>query len=258
MRFDGGHKRQSFISETLARHFELQPVCTEAELGLGVPPPIQLGRDPASGAVRLINPRQAGGDLTDSMQDYAASRVTKLGLVAGYIFKKGSSSCGMERVPVVINDRGHRLKEGVGLFAQAFMARWPLVPVEEEGRLNDPAIRENFFERVYALQRWREIEEPTSNVGGFIDFHARHKLQLMARGNVHCREPGQLVAGTTGASLVRNRELYIERFMQVMALRPTPGRQINVNATPAGLFQAEAGERRQAGASGPVRALPSQ
>jgi uncharacterized protein YbgA (DUF1722 family)/uncharacterized protein YbbK (DUF523 family) len=238
VRFDGGHKQQRFISESLAGHFELRPVCPEVELGLGVPrPAIQLRRDPVNGAVRLINPRQASGDLTDSMSAYAERRVARMGQLAGYIFKKGSPSCGMERVPVVINDSGYRPKEGVGLFAQAFMARWPLVPVEEEGRLNDPAIRENFFERVYALQRWREIAEPTSNVSGFIDFHARHKLLLMARGSAYYRELGQLVAGTTGASLVRNRELYIARFMQVMALRPTPGRQVNVLQHLLGYFK---------------------
>jgi uncharacterized protein YbbK (DUF523 family) len=198
VRFDGGHKWQRFISEILARHFELQPVCPEVDLGLAVPrPAIQLRRDPVSGAVRLINPRQAGRDLTGNIQDYAASRVAGLGKLAGYIFKKGSPSCGMERVPVVINDSGHRLKEGVGLFAQTFMARWPLVPVEEERCLNDPAIRENFFERVFALQRWREIEEPARNLSGFIDFHTHHKLLLMARGTTYYRELGQLVAGTT-------------------------------------------------------------
>ena len=237
VRFDGGHKRQRFITDNLSQYFDLVPVCPEVELGLGTPrPSIQL-RKAADGGIRLVNPRIEAGDITAKMSDYARRRVEGLEGLAGYILKKDSPSCGMERVPVVINDGGHRAREGVGLFAKALMERWPLLPVEEEGRLNDPAIRENFFERVYALERWRAIPDAGRNVEGFIRFHARHKFLVMARGGRLYQELGRLVAGTTRATLESRRAAYIERFMAVMAVRPDRGRQVNVLQHLMGYFK---------------------
>lgn len=238
VRFDGGHKRQRFITDTLARHFDLRPVCPEAEIGLGVPrPTIQLRRTAGGGEVRLINPRADGADLTDTMRRYAERRVAGMEDLAGFILKKDSPSCGMERVPVVVNADGFRSRDGVGIFARALMEQWPLLPIEEEGRLNDPAIRENFLERVYALQRWREIPDAARNVEGFIRFHARHKFMLMARGAAHYQALGRLVSGTTRATLERNRTEYIQRFMAIMAIRPDKGRQVNVLQHLLGYFK---------------------
>jgi uncharacterized protein YbgA (DUF1722 family)/uncharacterized protein YbbK (DUF523 family) len=240
VRFDAGHKRQPFITGLVAGHFELRPICPEMELGLGAPrPAIRLQRLAGSDKTSLVDSRGAGCDLSQPMRDYAAQRVEGLGDLTGYIFKKDSPSCGMERVPVIVGPNGQRRRDGVGLFAQAFMQRWPLVPVEEEGRLNDPGLRERFFERLYALQRWRAIAQPERNVHDFIRFHAGHKLLVMARGREYYRELGRLVAGVSHSTLKQTREHYIGRFMQIMALPCSHGRQVNVLQHLMGYFKRE-------------------
>jgi uncharacterized protein YbgA (DUF1722 family)/uncharacterized protein YbbK (DUF523 family) len=227
VRFDGGHKRHALVTELAGSFVDFMPVCPEVEIGLGTPrPTIQLRR--TDQGTRLVTSKDPRNDLTARMTDYAQKRVETLGELDGFIFKKGSPSCGMTRVPVVVNDDGYRERSGVGLFAEAFMQRWPLIPVEEEGRLNDAGLRENFFERVFAYQRWKAIPAPASNVAGLIGFHASHKLQLMARGSHHYRELGRLVAGTTRSSLPQRRAAYIERFMQVMSICPKRGQHVNV------------------------------
>lgn len=238
VRYDGGHKHQRFLTETLSEYFDFMPICPEVDIGLGIPrPTIQIRQINDQGDVRLINPRLEDGDLTEAMQSYAADRVTDLGDLAGYILKKDSPSCGMERVPVVINDSGHRVREGVGFYAKALLNKWPLLPIEEEGRLNDASIRENFFERIYAMLRWRRIENPETNVAGFMAFHAQHKLLIMARGSAHYEDLGQLVAGTTKATLADHRDIYIQRFMGIMAKQPTRGRHVNVMQHILGYFK---------------------
>jgi uncharacterized protein YbgA (DUF1722 family)/uncharacterized protein YbbK (DUF523 family) len=238
VRFDGGHKKARYITETLSEYFELLPVCPEVEAGLGVPrPTIQLRQNPENGEVRLINPRLADADITDSMRSHCKRKVEGMANLAGYILKKGSPTCGMERVPVIVDDNGYRRHEGVGIFAQELISRWPLLPVEEEGRLNDSQIRENFFERVYALQNWRSIENPETNVKGFIEFHASYKLLIMSRGSHYYQELGRMVAGTTKNSLVETREAYIRQFMEIMSIRPSRNRQVNVLQHLLGYFK---------------------
>ncbi|TNF98449.1 MAG: DUF1722 domain-containing protein [Gammaproteobacteria bacterium] len=227
VRFDGGHKHNRYITSLFSDHVDLLPVCPEIELGLGVPrPTIQLrlqGQD-----VRLVVSKDPSQDLTDSMKSYADRRVGALCDLDGFIFKKDSPSCGLFRVPVVINEQGYKNKKGTGLFAQAFVKKYPLIPVEEEGRLNDPALRENFFERVYAYHRWKAIEKPETNVQGLIEFHARHKLMLMARGSSYYQELGRIISGVTRKDLMQRRDEYIHRFMEIMSINTRRGRQVNV------------------------------
>lgn len=226
VRFDGGHKRDRFISDLLPDHFELVPVCPEAELGLGVPrPAIGLRRTPDG--VRLVASAAPDTDLTERMVAFSDRRLDDLHGLCGFIFKKGSPSCGMERVPVVVNGSGHRSREGVGLFARAFMERHPQVPAEEEGRLHDPGLREAFFARVYALDRWRRIPDPERNLAGFQAFHAHHKLMLLARDPAACRELGRQVAASRRTDLASVREAYIARFMAVMARPPKRGAEVD-------------------------------
>lgn len=225
VRFDGGHKRDAFISDALPEHFDLVPVCPEAELGLGVPrPALQLRRD--GDRVRLVT-SATREDLSERMEAFITRRLDALDGLSGFIFKKGSPSCGMERVPVAVSETGHRARDGVGLFARAFMARNPLVPTEEERRLHDPLLRTNFFERVYALDRWHRIADPDRNPAGFQAFHARHKLMLMARDPTAYRELGRLVAATRRNDLKAAREAYIVRFMATMARHPDRGGHVN-------------------------------
>lgn len=227
VRFDGGHKNNRFISEKLAEYFDFVPVCPEVESGMSTPrPTIQLRQ--RDDGIHLVMSKQPHKDLTAQMKGYAESRLESLSEVDGYLFKKDSPSCGVFRVPVVVNDEGYRNREGTGLFAKAFMDRYPLIPVEEEGRLNDASLRENFLERVYAYRRWNSIDDPEHNLQGFIEFHTRHKLMLMARGSQHYQELGRMVAGVRRSDLSARRDAYISRFMQVMQITTLRGRQVNV------------------------------
>ncbi len=227
VRFDGGHKRNALLTELADKFVDFLPVCPEMEIGLGNPrPTIQLRN--SSIGIRLVSSKAPHHDLTERMNDYAEKRVADLGELDGFVFKKDSPSCGMSRVAVVINDDGYRERSGTGLFAAAFMQRWPLIPVEDEGRLNDAAIRENFFERVYAYRRWKAIANSEGNVKGLMHFHLSHKLQLMARGSHLYRELGRLAAGTNRHNLDEKRDAYISRFMEVMALRPHRGQHVSV------------------------------
>lgn len=236
VRFDGGHKRDRYITDHLSQHMDFYPFCPENELGLGTPrPTLQLKQ--AGEKVRLVFSRDPSRDITDRMLAHARQRVERMGDLDGVIFKKDSPSCGMERVAVVQNEHGYRRKEGEGLFASAFRKRWPLIPIEEEGRLNDLILRENFFERVYAYRRWKAIENPEKNVKGFIDFHMRHKLMLMARGQHLYRELGRIIAGVTHKNLSQRREHYIQRFMTVMAIRTKRGGHVNAMQHVMGYFK---------------------
>jgi len=227
VRFDGGHQRSSYIVDNLQQHFEFLQVCPEMGMGMGTPrPAIQLRRD--GDKVRLVSSKNIDVDYTDAMDDFCEATLDGLSHVDGYIFKKGSPSCGVERVPIVVSDNGSRCKEGIGMFARAFMKKYPLIPVEEDGRLNDARLRENFFERVYAYQRWKNIPNPETNVKGFIEYHASHKFMLMARGSSYYQELGRLASGTTKNNLKEKRQIYIHRFMEVMAMRPPNGRHVNV------------------------------
>ena len=227
VRFDGGHKNNKLIVDSLSEFVELKSVCPEVECGLPTPRPAMRLRQ-QGGEIRLLVNKAPFEDKTGQMMSYTEKKMPSLGNLDGFIFKKDSPSCGAFRVPVVINDDGYRNRDAIGLFAKAFMQHYPLVPVEEEGRLNDNAIRENFFERVYAHQRWNSIDSPDTNLKGLVEFHSRHKLMLMGRGSSYYQELGRLVAHTTRTNLTEQRQAYISRFMQVMAMRSRPGRQVNV------------------------------
>ncbi|MDH5426111.1 MAG: DUF523 and DUF1722 domain-containing protein [Gammaproteobacteria bacterium] len=227
VRFDGGHKHDRFITSSLSEHMKLLPLCPEMAIGLGVPrPSIQLRMK--DDEVRLVVSKDPDTDLTEKMNNYAAEKLSELSHLDGFIFKKGSPSCGVFRVPVVVNEEGFRNYDATGVFAKAFMERYPLIPVEEEGRLNDAALRENFFERLFAYRRWKALEKGANNVQRFIEFHSRHKLMLMARGSSYYQELGRMVAGTTATDLLQRRAAYIKRFMEVMKLMTPPGRHVNV------------------------------
>ncbi|MBC8210140.1 MAG: DUF523 and DUF1722 domain-containing protein [Gammaproteobacteria bacterium] len=227
VRFDGGHKNNQLIVSSLSKHLELKPVCPEVEAGFSTPrAAMQLRKNGEQ--IRLVINKAPFQDVTGQMNDYIHAKLDSLAGLDGFIFKKDSPSCGAFRVPVVINQDGYRNRDAVGLFAGAFRERFPLIPIEEEGRLNDSALRENFFERVYAYQRWKMIPDAMHNVKGLIEFHARHKLMLMGRGSHYYQELGRLVADTTRSNLAHRRSAYIDRFMQVMTLLSRPGRQVNV------------------------------
>lgn len=227
VRFDGGHKRDHLITDVLADHMEIKTICPEMGIGLGTPrPAIRLQE--VNNETRLVSSKDPNVDYTSKMMDYSEQIMTGLSHLDGFIFKKGSPSCGVFRVPVVVHKEGHRRHDGIGLFASEFMKEHPWIPVEEEGRLNDSSLRQNFLERVYALHRWQAIDNPDEDLTAFVEFHATHKLMLMARNHAEYRYLGQWVAETNYANLKTRRQHYIEHFMSVMRENVTKGRHVNV------------------------------
>ena len=236
VRFDGGHKLDRFLAETLGQYVEYVPVCPEVECGLPVPrESMHLQGDPES--PRLITSRTKQ-DFTDRMVHWARNRVAELEeeALCGFIFKSDSPSSGMERVKVY-NERGMPVKKGVGVFAKAFMDHFPLLPVEEEGRLHDPSLRENFIERIFALKRWREMLAEKENRGRLVDFHTKHKLLILSHSPKHYQEMGKLVARAKSLAL---RELYTQYqslFMEALELKTTPKKNANVLQHMVGYFR---------------------
>ncbi|MCW9015023.1 MAG: DUF523 and DUF1722 domain-containing protein [Gammaproteobacteria bacterium] len=227
VRFDKGHKKNKYILNDLSRYMDFVEMCPELEAGFGVPrPAMQLRKQ--QDEIRLVFSKQPDVDITQQMTQYAENRLAQLADLDGFIFKSNSPSCGVFRVPVVVHKDGIRERTGTGIFAQLFQQNYPLIPVEEEGRLNDPALRENFFERVYAYRRWKGIESAGQNVQALIEFHAQHKFMLMARGSEYYQQLGRMVSGTTKKDLQHRRNAYIKRFMEVMQIVSKPGRQVNV------------------------------
>jgi uncharacterized protein YbgA (DUF1722 family)/uncharacterized protein YbbK (DUF523 family) len=227
VRYDGGHKRDAYLVETFGPFIEWVPVCPEVEMGLGTPREtlrlVRIGEE-----VRMVMPK-TGADHTDAMRSYAERRLNELAQedLCGYILKKGSPSCGMERVRV-FDLHGVPAKSGRGLFAEALLRHFPNLPVEEEGRLYDPRLRENFIERVFAYHRLRALFAGRWNLGELVAFHTSHKLLLMAHSPRAYAALGRLVAGGKALPRPELRLRYEEGFMQALAEMATTRRQTNV------------------------------
>jgi uncharacterized protein YbgA (DUF1722 family)/uncharacterized protein YbbK (DUF523 family) len=236
VRYNGGHARDRFLTDTFGKFVEWVPVCPEVECGLPVPrESMHLEGDPTN--PRLVTSR-AGIDHTSSMRRWAAGRVKELesqGLV-GYIFKANSPSSGMERVKV-FDDGGVPRKIGVGLWARAFMDHFPLLPVEEDGRLHDPDLRENFVERVFCLMRYRNTVGAKRSRGSLVVFHAAHKLQLMAHSPKLLKEMGSLVAHAKEQKPTELYARYEEILTQALRLKATAGKNANVLQHALGYFK---------------------
>ena len=235
VRWDGGHKRDGFLVETFGRYVDWVPVCPEVESGLPMPrETLRLVRSPKGGVtvngvlVRLIFPR-SGGDWTDEMAGWAATRIRQLESerLDGYILKRDSPSCGMARVKVY-GDTGPSVRTGRGIFAEALLSRFPDLPVEEEGRLNDPRLRENFVERVFAYHRLNALFEARWTVGGLVRFHTAHKLTLLAHQPAAYQALGRLVAGAKALPREALKTRYRREFMAALAIVATPAKHANV------------------------------
>lgn len=245
VRYDGGHKLDHFITETLGKHVEYVPVCPEVECGMPIPrESMRLEGDPE--LPRLVTTRTKI-DKTDQMAGWAQRRVADLEKeeLMGFIFKSDSPSSGMERVKVY-NESGMASRKGIGLFARAFMEHFPLLPAEEEGRLHDPALRENFIERVFALARWREVLAGNADRGDLVEFHSKHKLLILAHSTKHYQDMGRLVARVKQMPLPRVFEEYQVRLMEALKLRATAKKNANVLMHMAGYFKEQLGSGEKA------------
>jgi len=246
VRFDGGHKRDPFLVETFGRYVEWVPVCPEVELGLGTPREtlrlVRIGND-----TRLLMPK-TGTDHSEAMRAYAIRRLSELAKedLSGYVLKKDSPSCGMERVRV-FDAHGVPAKSGRGLFAEALLQYFPNLPVEEEGRLTDPRLRENFIERVFAYARLRSLFSGHWKVGDLIAFHTAHKLLLMAHSPHAYQSLRRLVAEARSVPRGELRDRYESEFMGALREMATRKRHANVLQHMVGYFsqQLDSDSRRE-------------
>jgi uncharacterized protein YbgA (DUF1722 family)/uncharacterized protein YbbK (DUF523 family) len=240
VRYDGGHKRDRFLTDTLGRYVEFVPVCPEVEVGLGIP------RE----AMRLVgdlnHPRlltiRSRIDHTERMTEWAQKRVKELERenLCGFIFKSDSPSSGLERVKVY-DANGIPVKKGVGLFARVLMDHFPLLPVEDEGRLHDPLLRENFIESIFVWKRWREMGEQDRGKGGLVDFHSRHKLLIMAHSPRQYQVLGQWVAQGKGVPLDDLLFQYQGTLSAALRQKPTNKKNANVLQHILGYFKKDLG-----------------
>lgn len=246
VRYDGGHKLDRFLRDTLGQYVEYVPVCPEAECGMGIPrEAMRLEGDPE--APRLMT-RSTRVDKTDMMMRWANKRAA--GLVSedlcGFIFKSDSPSSGMERVKVY-DAKGMPAKTGVGIFARIFMEHFPLLPVEDEGRLHDAGLRENFIERIFTLKRWRDLRQAKTVRGALVDFHTRHKLLVLSHSTRHYQAMGKLVAVQKNLSVQDLLKQYELLLMEAMKLKTTPKKNVNVLQHMMGYFkeQLSADEKKE-------------
>ena len=236
VRFDGGHKRDRFVTDTLGQFLDFVPVCPEVECGLGIPrESMRLVGDPES--PRLVTNRTKI-DHTERMITWARQRVRELEKedLCGFIFKSRSPSSGMERVRVY-NEKGVPENKGVGMFARIFMEHFPLLPVEEDGRLHDIKLRENFIERIFALKRWRDLLDEKRNRGRLVAFHTQHKLLILSHSQKHSRILGKLVAAAKSISPKQLYPQYQALFMEALKLKTTVKKNINVLQHMMGYFK---------------------
>jgi len=227
VRFDGGNKLDTLLTETLGRYFEWIPVCPEMEIGLGAPRESMHLIAGADGT-RLMTVK-TGKDLTEAMTGWAHRRIEELvGLnLCGYVLKMDSPSCGMERVRVY-EGNGMARRAGSGIFAGLLQQELPMLPVEEEGRLHDMSLRENFVERVFAHHRWQEFRKNDPRPADLIGFHTRHKLTLSSHSERHYRTLGRLVAESGKGKMREILDEYGRLFMEALRIRATPRKHANV------------------------------
>jgi uncharacterized protein YbgA (DUF1722 family)/uncharacterized protein YbbK (DUF523 family) len=259
VRFDGGHKRDRFLTDTLGPHVTWVPVCPEVEMGLGTPRetlrlvragPAEAGQGlvQAGGGLRMVTTRTAI-DHTAGMASWSKRRLEALAGedLSGYVLKKDSPSCGMERVKVYDERGGAPERTGRGIFAEALLARLPLLPVEEEGRLGDARLRENFIERVFAYRRVKDLFAGRWTVGALVAFHTAHKMTLLAHGATAYQALGRLVARARELARADLRREYEQGFMRALASPATTRRHTNVLMHMAGHLKTrvDAGSRQE-------------
>ncbi|PSJ46839.1 hypothetical protein C7I36_02735 [Zobellella taiwanensis] len=241
VRFDGGHKRSDFCTEELARFVEFVPVCPEMAIGLGTPRP----------SIRLINREgeliaqtARGEDVTAALREYGRRMAEGFSGLSGYVLCAKSPSCGMERVRVYHDSGKGNAKEGTGLYAAELMRALPLLPVEEDGRLNDPVLRENFVTRLYALHDWQCLLHRGLTPSRLIAFHSRYKYLLMAHHRDSYQQLGQLLSDLS-CEVERKADGYIQGLMQALGRRAGRTGHTNVLQHLQGYFKRQLSSRQR-------------
>lgn len=227
VRFNGNQVRSQWEDSNVAQFFELIPVCPEVGAGLGIPrEPVSLKE--INGEIRMIG-TQSGNDVTTALMDFTQAFLAgfQASQPHGFIFRKKSPSCGLGNISITQTD-GKFVGKGAGLFAAALQKAMPYLPVEEDGRLHDAALRDNFFERVYAYQDFLRTFSTTPSVALLMDFHGRHKMALMARDVLGTRALGRMVAAAKQRPMKEVLDAYLNRFSEIMKILPSVGKHANV------------------------------
>ncbi len=236
VRYDGGHKLDHFLKDTLGRFVDWMPVCPEVEYGLPVPREamhlVKAGDGP-----RLVTTR-TGIDHTDGMRRWAVKRISELEKedLCGFVFKSRSPSSGLRGVKVY-GASGVPSGTGVGVFADAFVERFRLMPVEDDGRLQDLALRENFIERIFVFRRWKDLMRAGGKIKDMVDFHTDHKLLVLSHSTKHYRILGSMVASAKTYSPGKLHSEYIENLMEGLRLIATVRKNTNVLSHMMGYFR---------------------
>lgn len=235
VRYDGGHKRNVYITGTLSQYFKFKPICPEMAIGLGVPRPTIRLVDEGAG-IRVLGVKDSTLDVTYKLRAFSQEACGKLGNLSGYILKKDSPSCGMERVRVY-DSKEMPQKSGRGVFADTLMKTWPNLPVEEEGRLMDPVLRENFIERVFIFYRWQQLINSGLTAKRLVEFHTQHKFNLLAHDETTYRQLGRMVAELNKENLQAIANNYVDLLMSGLKKPATRKRHTNVLMHVMGFFK---------------------
>lgn len=237
VRYDGSHKRSVYCTDVLSEYFEFMPVCPEAGAGMGIPrPPIRLVQADKESPIRVLGVKDPDFDATDDLQAFADKAIAGFDHLRGYILMQKSPSCGMERVPVYHGNGNPLHQKGVGLFAQRLMETHPLLPVEEAGRLNDAVLRENFIARVYAYDRWKNMQHQLT-AKGLIDFYSDYKYLVMAHDNQAYHSIGRVLSNLPKEELEERGQQFIELLMNTLKKPATRKKNTNVLMHIQGYFK---------------------
>jgi len=228
VRWNGDHKQNHFVREVLAKYFEYVSVCPEMEVGMGVPrETVALYGNLEKS--RMIS-KKTQTDWTRPMKNYIKDRLKSLTHddICGYIFKSKSPSCGLGRIPVYSEFGSNKVRHGSGMFAAAFTKAFPIVPTEDEGRLNDPRIRENFIVKVFSFYRLQDLFKQKFSLGSLVKFHTQQKFLLLAHSRKHYDNLGQLVAKPKSMGIEILKIKYGEIFMKALTFKATPKKNTDV------------------------------
>lgn len=227
VRFNGGHKYDNYINHQLVNFFDFKSYCPEVAIGLGTPRPaihlVKQGQE-----LRVLEAKNHDVDVTDKLHAYGEKIAAKSRGLCGYIFMSRSPSCGMERVKVYTEKSMPLKTDGIGAYAEEILKGLPNLPVEEEGRLNDPGLRENFITRVFTYYRWQKTLKGKLTAAKLIDFHSRHKLTVMAHNQAAYRRLGRLVADAGKADLSQLAQQYEDELMSSLKRQATRKSHTNV------------------------------
>ncbi len=228
VRWDGDHKYDQYVRDVLGSYFDYVSICPEVDVGMGVP------RETVALYGTLENPKmitkRSKTDWTKKMNHYTKDRIHELTKenLCGYVFKSKSPSCGIGKVPIYSEFGSSRMRHGSGMFASSFVKVFPLVPVEDEGRLHDPVIRENFIVRIFCFHRLQLLVRKSFSIGSLVRFHTRHKFLILSHSRKKYDDMGELVANAKKIKTAELKTRYSKLFMAALTYKSTPKKNTDV------------------------------